>query len=194
VPSVWVTKSHVFYYPHRLHPRSENQKAAEFVKCRCLKKGWINAPWKVPLFDGHGFPRERNYKPHLKFYMKKAILFIYRMIPRMFGFGGWTTDFWAIGISRCFGGLCSVQSSIQHMYTFILISLSSYAFHCYPCAIWKCFIHLGFEKQGNSSWKFTAGNGKFLKKSQDRSVHFILISALFKLWCAHLHIRASQDD
>jgi hypothetical protein len=37
----------------------------------------------VPLFDGHGFPRERDYKPHLKFHMKKAILFIYRLISSM---------------------------------------------------------------------------------------------------------------
>jgi hypothetical protein len=45
----------------------------------------------VPLYVGHGFSRERNNKTCCNFYMKKAMLIIYRMMSRMLGLGGWNT-------------------------------------------------------------------------------------------------------
>jgi hypothetical protein len=43
---------------------------------------------KVSLFVGQGLSHERYNKPYLKFYMKKVVLFTYRMVLRMLGFDG----------------------------------------------------------------------------------------------------------
>jgi hypothetical protein len=48
----------------------------------------------VELFIGHGFNIEGDIKFYLKFYMKKEVHFIYRLMPWMLGFGGWINDFW----------------------------------------------------------------------------------------------------
>jgi hypothetical protein len=40
------------------------------------------------LFVGQGFSRERDNKAHFKFYMKKDLLVINRMMLKMLGFGG----------------------------------------------------------------------------------------------------------
>jgi hypothetical protein len=42
----------------------------------------------VSLFAGHAFAPERDDKPNLKLYMKKVVLCIYGMMPRMLVFGG----------------------------------------------------------------------------------------------------------
>jgi hypothetical protein len=42
----------------------------------------------MSLFVRHGFSHEKNNKPYLNFYMKKGELFIYRMIPKVFGSSG----------------------------------------------------------------------------------------------------------
>jgi hypothetical protein len=56
----------------------------------------------VSLFVGYGFSRNRDSKPFLKFHMKKEVFLIYRMVPRMFGFGAWIADFWVAGLGRYF--------------------------------------------------------------------------------------------
>jgi hypothetical protein len=43
---------------------------------------------KGHFFIGHGFSRERDNKPNLNLYMKKVVLLICQMMPRMLGFGG----------------------------------------------------------------------------------------------------------
>jgi hypothetical protein len=42
----------------------------------------------VSLFVGLPFSRKGDNKPHLKFHVKKAAVLIYRLMPRMLGFGG----------------------------------------------------------------------------------------------------------
>jgi hypothetical protein len=135
-----------------LHKRRlENQKTCEFCKRRFLKKRTDHPPWKVPLFIGHGFSRQRDNKPHFKFNTKKVVLHIYQMMLRMLGFGRWITDFGAAGISRCFRTLCRVQRTVRHRNTSSLISFKRYAYSLGPCEIWRWVIHFGLEKQDNSS-------------------------------------------
>jgi hypothetical protein len=47
----------------------------------------MTIPHGIPLFCcvGHGFSQKRQSKPNLTFYMKKAVLRIYRMVPNMPG-------------------------------------------------------------------------------------------------------------
>jgi hypothetical protein len=67
-----------------------------------------------------GFPHKRDSKPYLIFYIANLVLLIYRVIPRIVGFSGLITEFMVIGISRCFGAWCSVQSATQRMYALVL--------------------------------------------------------------------------
>jgi K+ transporter len=106
---------------------------------------------KSVFFVEHVFFMEIDNKPYIKFYMNGAVLCIYLMIPRMLCFGEAITNFEATGISHCFEALCSVQSSIQPIYTSRSVSFDRYTFHRYPYKIWRWFIHFGFEKQGNLS-------------------------------------------
>jgi hypothetical protein len=43
---------------------------------------------KSVTFAGHEFSPELDNKPLLKFYMKKLVLCIYGIMPRIFGFDG----------------------------------------------------------------------------------------------------------
>jgi hypothetical protein len=46
--------------------------------------------FQTPLFEkkgGHRFFPERDIKPHFKFFMKKVLICIYRMVSRMMDFG-----------------------------------------------------------------------------------------------------------
>jgi hypothetical protein len=54
----------------------------------------------MSLFGGHEFPHQRDHKPYLKVYMKKLVIRIYRMVPRMMGCGGFLPTLGATGISR----------------------------------------------------------------------------------------------
>jgi hypothetical protein len=88
-----------------------------------LKKSMDLHPCKLTLFAEHGFSPWRDKKPHLKFYKKKVVLLICRMISRIMDFGRWMTNFGGNGISLCFGAYCSVQRSTQHRYTSIFYML-----------------------------------------------------------------------
>jgi hypothetical protein len=70
-------------------PRPPVQKTQTF-QIPLLRKSWTKY---VALFVWHDLSRERDYKPHLKFYMKKSVLCIYRMIPTMLGFNERVTNF-----------------------------------------------------------------------------------------------------
>jgi hypothetical protein len=183
---------------------SENQKADEFSHT-AFWKSMDHSPWKVSLFVGHGFSCEGNYKPHLKFYMKKVVLRIYRMLPRMFCFVGWIPDIGATEINRCFGAQYSVQRSMQHRYSSILVCFDRSVLYPVSCEIWKRVIEPGLENQGNSTKKFTAGNRKVSKKVnvfKGRPVHFISHPADFRLsnprvscnWSRLLHRWQSFQD
>jgi hypothetical protein len=95
--------------------------ATQYFKPRLIEKRMDHPPWKVSLFVGYGFARKGDNIPHLKFYMKKAVLVIYRVMLRMLGFVGWMANFSATGISRCFGAMCDRQRSRQHRQTVILV-------------------------------------------------------------------------
>jgi hypothetical protein len=145
-------------YIHRHHvlqnlPVQKIKKLTNFSNFAFYKKG----SWKVSLFVGYRFSHEGDNKPHLKFYMKKRVLVVYRAMPRMLDIFWWTTDFGAIGISCCFRALCGVQRRMQHRNTSNLISFDRYTFQLAPCGIWRWVIHLGFEMQSDSSQKFTNG-------------------------------------
>jgi hypothetical protein len=53
----------------------------------------LTIPRRMPLFVGHELTPVRDRKPHFKFHMKKDVLPIYRMMPKMLGFLGWVPDF-----------------------------------------------------------------------------------------------------
>jgi hypothetical protein len=129
-----------------------NQKAGEmFMFKPRFRKRTGPPPWKVSLFVRHWFSQKRDNKLHLKFYIAKVVLLIYRLMPRMLDSGGWNTALRAIGISRCFGTLYCVQRSIQHRYTSSLMSFNRNTFHHAPCGIWRWVTQVSFEKLGNSS-------------------------------------------
>ncbi|SAM09484.1 hypothetical protein [Absidia glauca] len=46
---------------------------------------------------GHDFSLEGDNKSHLKFHMKRDVLFIYRMMLRMLGFNGYMINFEVTG-------------------------------------------------------------------------------------------------
>jgi hypothetical protein len=138
-------------------------KLVEMFKPRLLKKSRDHTPWKVSLFVGHEFTRERQNKPYRKFYMKKAVLLAYRMVLRMLGFDGWIADVGFARTGRWFRAWCSVQGRVGHRYTSSLVSFESHALYLDPCGIWRWVIHLGFERQGHISQKFTTGNRKVSK-------------------------------
>jgi hypothetical protein len=48
-----------------------------------------------------------------------------------------------------------------------LVSFDRYTLHLASCKIWRQFIHLDFEKQGNPAQKFTSGNRKVSKKQKN---------------------------
>jgi hypothetical protein len=50
--------------------------------------GSKNPMKRVSLFVEQGFSRKRDNKIHLKFYMKRLVLLICRMMLRIIGFGG----------------------------------------------------------------------------------------------------------
>jgi hypothetical protein len=43
---------------------------------------------KCHFFDGHVFFEKDKKTPHLKLYTKNVVFLIYRMMPRILGFGG----------------------------------------------------------------------------------------------------------
>jgi hypothetical protein len=84
---------------------SENQKLAEFSKCRFLvKKIWTITHEKCHFLLNMDFLVKKNQKPplHLQIYMKKAVPRIYRMIPRRWGFGEQSTDLRVTGFQSLF--------------------------------------------------------------------------------------------
>jgi hypothetical protein len=60
-------------------------------------------PSKISLFAGHEFSHQRDNIPYLKFYMKKVVLLIYRMMPRKLSYGGLITDFQAMASATVLG-------------------------------------------------------------------------------------------
>jgi hypothetical protein len=61
--------------------------------------------------------------------------------------------------------LYSIHTHIQKRLTIILVSFDSYASYLVACRVWRWVVHLGFEKQGNSSQKMTIGNRRGFIKS-----------------------------
>jgi hypothetical protein len=61
--------------------------------------------------------------------MKKEVLLIYRMILKMLGIGGWTTNFGAASICHCFAACCSLQRGMQQRYTVLDILYLSIDIH-----------------------------------------------------------------
>jgi hypothetical protein len=88
------------------------------------------------LFVRYGFSRERDDKPYLKFYMKNVVLFIYRMILKMFAYSWTMTDFGASGSGQCLGA--SVALRVAH---------STYTLQVWYLSIDRHFflIHVEFE-------------------------------------------------
>jgi hypothetical protein len=117
------------------HPPDQEvkKKVTGFFKRRFSKK---HGPWKVTLFVGHGFSRKRDNWPSLRFYMKKAALLIYWMLPSLLGFGRWITDFWATGISRSFGALCSTNRRINHRSCSSLLWCNRYKLYLTSGWVW----------------------------------------------------------
>jgi hypothetical protein len=91
VSNVWANKSHfrLDYFTFRAVSTRvpcvpvilQFRKGPDF-KCRFLKKkkkkkkSMDHSPWSVSLFVRHGFPRRRDIKLLLKFYVKKGVLFL----------------------------------------------------------------------------------------------------------------------
>jgi hypothetical protein len=96
----WNLSMQVSWVPGILQFRKP--KSCRIFQMPLFEKRMDYPPWKC-LFFGHGFSRKRDNNPYVKIYMVKLLLLIYRMMPRMSNSGGWTIDFEATGIIRCFG-------------------------------------------------------------------------------------------
>jgi hypothetical protein len=70
------------------HPVLKIKKLPNFLNFAFFKKKNGQSLMKKTVFAGHGFSPKRVNKPHLKFYMKKGVLAIYRMMSRIYGFSG----------------------------------------------------------------------------------------------------------
>jgi hypothetical protein len=179
VSSVWITESDLWAWLWLLclsnpmytstmcywHPPVQKIKKLPnliYFKPRLFKRK-IHPPWKVSLFVGHGVSHRRDNKSYLKFYMRKVVFLIYRMMPIMLGFDGWIVDFGVTGISRHFGAKGGVQRSVKHRHILGLASFDRYTFYLVSCKIWWWGLHLGFEKQGNLLQNFATGNRKVSK-------------------------------
>jgi hypothetical protein len=98
LPRAWINESHFstwflclldFNYTGNMcfwHPPVQKTKMLSNFPIPFLKKRMDHPPWKMSLIVGQGFSRERDNKPHFKFYMKKDLLAINRKMPKMFGF------------------------------------------------------------------------------------------------------------
>jgi hypothetical protein len=86
-------------------PVQKTNNPQTFFKKAGFKKEWAIPHEKCPFLLDIDFLVKGIKNLTLKFYMKKALFLICRMIQRMLSFGGCMTDFGVTGISRCFGGL-----------------------------------------------------------------------------------------
>jgi hypothetical protein len=68
--------------------------------------------FQSPLFLRHGLTIERVVQPALKLSIKKAMLPIYRVIPRVLVFLGRIAVFKGTPICHCLSALCSVSRRI----------------------------------------------------------------------------------
>lgn len=73
--------------------------------------------------------------PTFKFYMRKGILPISRMMPRMVCFHGCITDFTAFKISRSLRVLYSVDGRLQSGKHLPSMAFDRYGLHLEPCII-----------------------------------------------------------
>jgi hypothetical protein len=156
---------------------------------------YLSTLWKVPLFVGHGFIREGDNKCHLKFYMTKAVLPIYRMMPRMLSLDGRMTDFCLLRISRWFGTWCRVQRSMQHSYTSRLLFFNN---HFILLRVeFEGWLSVPALKTGQLFTKLYNWNRKVSKKSQTcsnpasipLSPQTFLLSAKFRIRPILFHAR-----
>jgi hypothetical protein len=94
-------------------------------------------PWKMSFFVGHGFSRESDNKPHLKFHKQNV------------AFNIQTVNFVVTGISRCFEAECSVQRSKCVLYASIFISLID---NLSSCSTWN--LKMGYPSHHKiHNWK-----------------------------------------
>lgn len=86
---------------------------------------------KVSLFLGHSFSWEQDSQPALKFSMKKVVLPIYRMVPRIPGFPESLDAFRCTPVSRRLGSVAlAYEHNIRRMRTrYRLADINYVLFH-----------------------------------------------------------------
>jgi hypothetical protein len=97
--------------------------------------GKVHPPWKKSHFFRSQFSCKRNRQPTIKFNVGPEVLFIYRLIPRKFGFCESIAFFDTTPISRFLGGSRSVHGRIQHTIACFWVSIDRYALHRVACKI-----------------------------------------------------------
>jgi hypothetical protein len=106
------------YYVSMVSSSSENQNVTKFFEHPFCKKRLDHHPWKVTLFGGHAFSQERDNKTCLKFNMKKVVLLVYLMMPRMLGLVDEWLTLMPIWISRYFGLRVRFTGDLWALYYF----------------------------------------------------------------------------
>jgi hypothetical protein len=125
----------------------KKKKVAHTFKLRYLKKGQTNqSSMKSASFLGHSFSCKHNRLLYFKFYIKKAVLPIYRMITRMLDLLWQIVRFYDTPISRFLWALYRLDRQLQYWKRLSMVWLDTYGLYLFPWEIWRWVVHFDSEK------------------------------------------------